>query len=128
MSLQSQYRPLNPRLGTHYAIFVSAFTALVIVLALLEQLGARKLWLSHTMIVAPLVIYLVVAVLTRTLELHEFFSAARRIPPVFGGLALAVTAIGGVGLFALTGSLFLIGFDALRNVILEHDIRQVPVG
>ena len=113
MSLQSQYRPLNPRLGTHYAIFVSTFTALLLVLALVEQLGARKLWLSHAMIVAPLLIYLTVAALTRTLELHEFFSVSRRIPPVFGGLALAVTAIGGVGLFALTGSLYLIGFDAL---------------
>ncbi len=113
MSLQNQYRPLNPRLGTHYAIFVSAFTALVLVLALLEQLGARKLWLSHTMIAAPLIIYLMVAALTRTLDLHEFFSVSRRIPPVFGGLALAVTTIGGVGIFALTGSLYLIGFDAL---------------
>ncbi len=113
MSLQSQYRPLNPRLGTHYAIFASAFLALLLILALLEQLGARKLWLSHTMIVVPLILYLVVAALTWTLDLHEFFSVSRRIPPVFGGLALAVTAIGGVGLFALTGSLFLIGFDAL---------------
>lgn len=117
MSLQSQYRPLNPRLGTHYATFVSAFTALLLVLALLEQLGARKLWLSHTMILAPLILYLTVAALTRTLDLHEFFSASRRIPPVFGGLALAVTAIGGVGLFGLTGSLFLIGFDALALAI-----------
>ena len=117
MSLQSQYRPLNPRLGTHYAIFASAFLALLLVLALLEQLGARKLWLSHTMIVMPLILYLVVAALTWTLDLHEFFSASRRIPPVFGGLALAVTAIGGVGLFALTGSLFLIGFDALALAI-----------
>lgn len=117
MSLQGQYRPLNPRLGTHYAIFVSAFAALIIVLGLLEQLGARKLWLSHTMIVLPLLLYLTVAVITRTLDLHEFFSASRRIPPVFGGLALAVTVIGGVGLFTLTGSLYLIGFDALALAI-----------
>ena len=113
MSLQHQYRPLNPRLGTHYAIFASAFTALLLVLALLEQLGGRKLWLSHAMIGLPLVMYLGVAGLTRTLDIHEFFCVSRRIPPVFGGLALAVTAIGGVGLFTLTGCLLLIGFDAL---------------
>lgn len=117
MSLQSRYRPLNPRLGTHYAIFASAFTALLIILALLEQLGARNLWLSHTMIIVPLFLYLSVAVLTRTLDLHEFFSVGRRVPPVFGGLSLAVTAIGGVGLFAFTGCLFLIGFDALALAI-----------
>ena len=117
MSLQNQYRPFNPRLGTHYAIFASAFTALLLVLALLEQLGAETLWLSHAMIVIPLLLYLSIAVLTRTLDLHEFFCTSRRMSPVFGGLALAVTAIGGVGLFALTGSLYLIGFDALALVI-----------
>lgn len=117
MSLQNQFRPPNPRLGTHYAILASVLAAIVLVLALLEQLGARKLWLSHIMIVMPLVIYLTVSVLTRTLDLHEFFSVSRRVPPIFGGLAFAMTAIGGVGLFSLTGSLFLIGFDALAIAV-----------
>lgn len=116
MSLQNQFRPLNPRLGTHYAILASVLAALLIVLALLEQLGIRKLWLSHVMIIVPLIVYLTVAVLTRTLDLHEFFSVSRRIPPVFGGLAFAMTAIGGVGLICLAGSLYLIGFDALALV------------
>ena len=126
MSLQSQYRPLNPRLGTHYAIIVSAFTALVIVLALLEQLGARKLWLSHTMIVAPLFIYLIVAVLTRTLEMHEFFSAARRIPPVFGGLALAVTAIGCQAVLTLFTMVTLpVEFDASKRALAWVEQRGI---
>lgn len=117
MSLQNQFRPVNPRLGTHYAILASMLAALVIVLALLEQLGVRKLWLSHITIIVPLILYLTVSVLTRTLDLHEFFSVSRRIPPVFGGLAFAMTAIGGVGLICLAGSLYLIGFDALAFVV-----------
>ena len=117
MSLQNQFRPLNPRLGTHYAILASVLTVLLIVLALLEQLGVRTLWLSHIMISVPLVLYLTVSVLTRTPDLHEFFSVSRRIPPVFGGLAFAMTAIGGVGLICLVGALFLIGFDALALAI-----------
>jgi len=113
MSLQTQFRPMNPRLGTHYAILASLLAALLLVLALLEQLGVRKLWLSHVMILVPLVLYLGVSVLTRTLDLHEFFSMSRRIPPVFGGLAFAITSIGGSGLICITGSLYLMGFDAL---------------
>jgi len=89
---------------------------MLIMLALLEQLGIRKLWLSHIMIVAPLILYLAVSVLTRTTDLHDFFSVSRRIPPVFGGLAFAITAIGGVGIVCLAGSLYLIGFDALALV------------
>lgn len=113
MTPQNQYRPVNPRLGTHYATFASAIAAVVLVLAMVEQLGARKLWLSHVMIAAPLVLYITVAAITRTVDLHEFFSAGRRVPAVFGGLSLAATAIGGAGFFALTGCLYLIGFDAL---------------
>lgn len=113
MSLQYQYRPVNPRLGTYYATFASAILGLVLVLAMLEQLGARRLWLSHIMILGPVVLYAGVAAATRTLDLHEFFSAGRRVPAVFGGLSLAATTIGGTGFFALTGCLYLIGFDAL---------------
>ena len=113
MSLQHHYRPINPRLGTHYAIIASAITAIVLVLAMLEQLGARKLWLSHAMFAAPILLYAGVAILTRTLDVQEFFAAGRRVPAVFGGLSMAVTVIGGTGFFALTGCLYLIGFDAL---------------
>lgn len=117
MSFQQHHRPVNPRLGTHYAIFASAIVAVVLILAMLEQLGARRLWLSHVMIAAPIVFCLCIAALGRTLDVHEFFAAGRRIPAVFGGLSLAATAIGGTGFFALTGCLYLIGFDALALAI-----------
>lgn len=118
MSLQqTHYRPLNPRIGNHFATFASVFAALLLVLAMLEQLGVPKLWLSHALIFVPLGLYLAIAGLTRTLDLHEFYCASRRVPPVFGGLAMAVTAIGGVGLFAVTGCLYLMGFDALALVL-----------
>jgi len=117
MSLQHHYRPINPRLGTHYAIFCSVMVAVVLVLAILEQLGMRKLWISHIMIAVPLVLFLGVAAITRTLDLHEFLAAGRRMPSVYGGLSIAATAIGGAGFFALTGSLYLIGFDALSLIL-----------
>jgi cation/acetate symporter len=113
MAIETQFRPLSPRIGTYYAIFVSAFIAMVLLLLILEQLGARKLWLSHVMMAAPVAFYLGVALAARTLDIHIFATAGRRIPAVFGGLSLATTAIGGIGYFALTGALFLIGFDAL---------------
>lgn len=117
MSVSIDQRPITPRLATHYAIFVSAFGCLVLLLLILEQLGARKLWLSHVIMTAPVLLYLGIAVATRTIEEGEFFAAGRRVPAVFGGLALAITGFGGVGLFALTGALYLVGFDALGIAI-----------
>lgn len=113
MSVQTQYSTVTPRLGTYYAIFASALAAMVVLLLILEQLGARKLWLSHIMIVVPLLCYVIIAATARTIDVHEFYACGRRVPPVYGGLALAATSIGGVGFLALTGALYLIGFDAL---------------
>ncbi|MEC9369139.1 MAG: sodium:solute symporter, partial [Pseudomonadota bacterium] len=113
MSAPMPTRPVNPRLGTYYAIFASALAAIFIVAAMLDQLGVRRLLLSHIAIGAPLILSLVVAIATRTLEEREFYVAGRRVPAVFGGLGLAATAIGGVGFFSVIGAHYLLGFDAL---------------
>lgn len=106
-------RTANPRLNLYYGIFASAFASLVLLLALFEQLQLRQLWLSHILIIGSLVFYLYIALSARTLHLDDFFVAGRRVPSVFGGLALAATVIGGVGFFAVTGAVFFLGFDAL---------------
>lgn len=113
MSLQTSFRSPSARLGTHYAIFVSGFASLVLLLLILEQLGARKVLLSHFMIVPPLIVYVGLAMATRTLDAAEFFVVNRRVPYVFNGLAMASATIGGVGYFSVTGTAYLIGFDAL---------------
>lgn len=112
MSLFAEHRHITPRLGTHYAIFVSTFVSMILLLLIFEQLGTRKLWLSHIMIAGPVIAYLSLAALTRSIDVQQFFAASRRVPPVFGGLALAASALGGVGLFAFTGIFYLIGLDA----------------
>lgn len=113
MSLSSELPARQPRLGMYYAIFASALASLVVLLLILEQLGARKLWLSHVVIVAPVLTYLGIAAVARTLDVREFYSAGRHVPPVFGGFALAATTLGGSGLFAFTGLLYLLGVDAM---------------
>ena len=113
MALETQVRPLSPRIATYYAIFASAFTALILLLLILEQLGARKLWLSHVMMIAPIIFYLGVAIAARSLDIYVFATAGRRVPAIFGGMSMAAASVGGIGYFALTGALYLLGFDAL---------------
>ena len=43
----------------------------------------------------------------------DYFACGRRVPAFFNGLVLGITALGGAGFLALTGSFFIIGFDAL---------------
>ena len=113
MTFVPRARLVNPRLGTYFGIFASAFAGLFFMLLILEQLGAADDTLRWAMLVGPLVLYAAIGVASFTRSPLEYFAAGRRVPAVYAGLGLAVTAMGATGLVAFTGLFFLIGFDAL---------------
>ncbi len=113
MAFQSNSRPANPNIGTSYATFASIIIGLVIILVIFEQLGINNLWLGHVIMAAPVCAYLVIGFMMRTILIDDFYVSGRRVPAFYNGLAYASVSFGGIGFFALTGSLFLIGFDAL---------------
>ncbi len=113
MSFVSHSRLVNPRLGTYYGIFAAAVTALFLLLLILEQLGAPHDVLGLAMLLGPLAFFIIIGMLSWTSEPLEYFAGGRRIPAVFSGLIMALTAFGSTGIIALTGTLYSIGFDAL---------------
>jgi cation/acetate symporter len=108
---------LNPRLGFYFGIYVSLFAAAVLVALLIEQLDVSDLAVRAMLLLAPLVLYGALAAGTIARDPLEFFAAGRRVPAVISGLALAVTALGGVGVIALTGAVGLMGLDAFALLL-----------
>ena len=113
MNSLSRLRAPHPHLGAYYGIVTSAFVSLIVLLAMFEQLGWREVVIAQFMIVTPLLLYIVIAVGSRTRNTEDFFTSGRRVPAVFNGFVLAATAVGGVGFLAYTGAVFFLGFDAL---------------
>jgi cation/acetate symporter len=113
MTLPSRLRTPNPHLGAYYGIVASTFVSLIVMLAMFEQLGWGRPALAETMMLVPLVLYLVIAFGSRTLQVEDFFASGRRVPAVYNGFVLAAVAIGGVGFLSYTGTVFFLGFDAL---------------
>ena len=56
MSLNTSYPTVNPRLGTSFGIFTSAFASLVLLLIILEQLGLERNWISQLIITLPVLV------------------------------------------------------------------------
>lgn len=108
---------VNPRLGTYFGIFMSAFIALALMTLILEGLGVSSDALRLTMFLGPIALYAIIGLAAYTREPIDYFAAGRRVPAFYTGLVLAQTALGATGLVALTGAFFLIGFDALCVVI-----------
>lgn len=117
MALSQRTGYVNPRLGTYFGIFMSAFIALALMALILEGLGVGSDRLSLLMLLGPIGLYTAIGVAAFTREPIDYFSAGRRVPPFYTGLVLAQTALGATGLVALPGIFFLIGFDALWLVI-----------
>ena len=113
MAAQSRQRTPNPHLGAYYGIVASTFVSLVILLALAEQLGWSDGAIAQAMILAPLALYIAIAVGARTLNVEDFFVSGRRVPQVYNAFLLAAITVGGTGFFAYTGALFFLGFDGL---------------
>ncbi len=108
---------VNPRLGTYFGIFISAFAAIALMTLILEGLGVSDEALRLTMFLGPIALYATIGIAALTREPIDYFAAGRRVPAFYTGLVLAQTALGATGLVALTGIFFLIGFDALCIVI-----------
>lgn len=117
MITTSRTRFVNPRLGAYFGIFVSLLTGLVLLLMIFEQLGTSEPLLRWAMLLGPLVLYCAIGLSVPSREALEFFASGRRVPAGYTGLGLASAAMGATGIVAMTGTFFLIGFDALWLVI-----------
>jgi cation/acetate symporter len=113
MATTSHARLVNPRLGTYFGIFASAFAALVLMALMLEQLGVSDQAIRLVMFGGPVALYGAIGLFAATRETGDYFASGRRVPAFFNGLVLAVSALGGAGFLALTGGFFAVGFDAL---------------
>ena len=117
MSFTPPTRLVNPRLGTYFGIFASALAAVFFLAAIFEQLGLSDTFLRLMMMLAPVALYGTIGVAAATRQPLDYFAAGRRVPAVFTGLALSITAFGSTGLVALSGLFFVSGFDGLAITI-----------
>src|SRR5512147_3193264 len=98
MATLSPSRAVNPRLGSYYGIFLSAFAAIALMSLILDGLGFKSAMLSLAMLFGPLLLYIGIGVATQASDPLDFFAAGRRVPAFFNGLLLAMSAFGATGL------------------------------
>lgn len=117
MQSQVKRRIIAPRIGVYLGIFTSALISLLFILMIMEQLGSTSAMVKTIMIVAPLGLYLMVALLAYATDASEYFSASRGVPALLNGLAMSITSLGGIGVVTLTGLFFFVGHDAFAFAI-----------
>ncbi|MGV3626593.1 MAG: VC_2705 family sodium/solute symporter, partial [Betaproteobacteria bacterium] len=107
----------NQQLKKYYALYTGGFLAFIILLAIAEQMGLPRKYIGYTFLVATIGLYAMIGVMSRTVEVAEYYVAGRRVPAFFNGMATGADWMSAASFIGMAGTLYLAGFDGLAFVM-----------
>jgi cation/acetate symporter len=104
-------------LGRLYGTYTGGFLAFVVLLALLELVGVPNRVLGYLFVFFTLAVYAVIGVMTRTMQVSEYYVAGRRVPAFYNGMATGADWMSAASFVGMAGTLFLLGYDGIAWVL-----------
>ncbi len=108
---------LRSRLHRIYGVYTLGFIAFVLLVAWLELTGLSKKWIGLIFLLASVILYAGIGLLSRTTEADEYYVAGRRVPAPYNGMATAADWMSAASFIGLTGTLYLSGYGGLAFVL-----------
>jgi cation/acetate symporter len=105
------------QLKRYYTWYTGGFIAFVIFLAIAEQLGMSRTWIGYIFLFATICLYAGIGVMSRTVDVAEYYVAGRRVPALFNGMATGADWMSAASFIGLAGTLYLQGFDGLAFIL-----------
>ncbi|MGE0231095.1 MAG: sodium:solute symporter family protein [Flavobacteriaceae bacterium] len=104
-------------LGKIYGIYTGGFAAFVILLAILEQVGVPNRIIGYLFVFFTLAVYAGIGILSRTMQVSEYYVAGRKVPAIYNGMATGADWMSGASFVGMAGTLFVLGYDGLAFVL-----------
>src|SRR5690242_6443464 len=104
------------QLKRYYGMYTGGFLAFIILLAIAEQMGLPRKYIGYTFLVATIGLYAMIGIMSRTVEVSEYYVAGRRVPAFFNGMATGADWMSAASFIGMAGTLYLAGFDGLAFV------------
>jgi cation/acetate symporter len=104
-------------LGKIYGLYTGGFLVFFALMAVLEQMGVGADMIGILFVGFTIVIYAVIGVLSRTMEVDAYYVAGRQVPPVYNGMATAADWMSGASFVALAGGIYFGGHGYLAFVV-----------
>lgn len=105
------------RLHGVYGVYALCFIVFVGVMAVLEKLGLPRKYIGFVFLAAPVVIYAVIGVMSRTTDAVEYYVAGRRVPAFYNGMATGADWMSAASFIGMAGTLYLSGYDGLAYIL-----------
>ena len=108
---------LRGRLLRVYAAYALAFACFVVTLAVLERLGMPRATMGYAFLVATILLYAGIGILSRTNDAAEYYVAGRKVPALFNGMATGADWMSAASFIGLAGALYVQGFSGLAFIM-----------
>jgi cation/acetate symporter len=100
-----------------FACTTAGFLLFVALMAMAEDGGMAKRWVGFSFLVAPVILYAAIGILSRTTDADEYYVAGRRVPAFYNGMATAADWMSAASFIGLAGTVYLNGYDGLAYVM-----------
>ncbi len=100
-----------------YTWYTGGFIAFIIILAILEQMGMPRTWIGFTFLIATVLLYAGIGVMSRTTDAAEYYVAGRRVPAIYNGMATGADWMSAASFIAMAGTLYLTGYGGLAFIL-----------
>jgi cation/acetate symporter len=104
-------------LGRVYGIYTGGFIAFIILMAILSGLGVPNRVIGYMFVAFTITIYAVIGILSRTMQVGEYYVAGRRVPAIYNGMATGADWMSGASFVGMAGTLYILGYDGLAFVL-----------
>jgi len=105
------------QLNKVYGWYTGGFIAFIIILAILEQMGMPRPWIGFTFLVATVLLYAGIGVMSRTNDAAEYYVAGRRVPAIYNGMATGADWMSAASFIGMAGTLYLTGYSGLAFIM-----------
>ncbi|MCU0831939.1 MAG: cation acetate symporter [Rhizobiaceae bacterium] len=104
-------------LGKVYGLYTGGFAAFVIFLAILEQMGVSNTIIGYLFIFFTIGIYALIGILSRTMQVSEYYVAGRKVPAFYNGMATGSDWMSAASFIGMAGILYNQGYDGLAYIL-----------
>ena len=117
MSAALSQKAFTAQLKKVYTWYTGGFLFFLVVLAILEQMGMPRAYIGYTFLIATVLLYAGIGVMSRTSDASEYYVAGRRVPAVFNGMATGADWMSAASFIGMAGTLYLQGYSGLAFIM-----------
>ncbi|MBL8305719.1 MAG: cation acetate symporter [Rubrivivax sp.] len=110
-------KAFKAQLNKVYTWYTGGFLVFIIILAILEQMGLPRQYIGFIFLIATVLLYAGIGVMSRTTDAAEYYVAGRRVPAIYNGMATGADWMSAASFIGMAGTLYLTGYGGLAFIM-----------